>query len=174
MRIVIAFAGLAMLGTSSFAVAQDYGEGKLALSVKEPFGEYVTDSKGRALYLFEEDKKNVSTCYDKCAEVWPPFIVSEKKIRVEGVDMSLVGLIERKDGQLQVTYDGNPLYYYIKDQKRPGSTTGHDVHDEFGEWYLVEPSGKKVAAPAQPPSETQGLSAEEGSEQQQGQGTQDY
>lgn len=171
-RIMIGLTGLAMLGVSSLAVAQDYGEGKLALSVKEPFGEYVTDSSGRALYLFEEDKKDVSTCYEKCAEVWPPFVVSTDKIQAEGLDMGLVGMIERKDGELQVTYDGKPLYYYIKDQEQPGSTRGHDVHDEFGEWYLVAPSGKKVAAPAQPASETQGLGADP--EQQQDQDTQSY
>jgi hypothetical protein len=116
----------------------------------------------------------MSNCYERCAEVWPPFVVSTNKIRAEDVDKDLIGMIERKDGQLQVTYDGRPLYYYIKDQKRPGSTKGHAVHDDFGEWYLVAPSGKKVAAPAQPPSETQGLGVGEGTEQQPSQGTQDY
>jgi predicted lipoprotein with Yx(FWY)xxD motif len=173
-RIMIGLTSLAMLGASSLAVAQDHSDGKLALSAKEAFGEYVTDGKGRALYLFEKDKNSLSRCYEKCAEVWPPFVVSTNKIRAEDVDKALIGMIERKDGRLQVTYDGRPLYYYIKDQKRPGSTKGHDVHDDFGEWYLVAPSGKKVAAPAQPPSETQGLGAGEGTEQQPSQGTQDY
>src|SRR5688572_8038205 len=112
-RIMIGLTGLVMLGGSSLAVA-DYSDGKLALSVKEAFGEYVTDGKGRALYLFEEDKKGVSRCYEKCAEVWPPFVVSTEKIRVEDLNKDLIGMIERKDGQLQVTYDGKPLYYYIK------------------------------------------------------------
>ena len=48
---------LAMLGASSIAAAQDYGEAKLAMNAKEPFGEYLTDKGGRALYIFEKDKK---------------------------------------------------------------------------------------------------------------------
>jgi predicted lipoprotein with Yx(FWY)xxD motif len=168
-RLMIGIAGLAMLSASSLAVAQDYSGGKLAMSVKEPFGEYVTDGKGRALYLLAEDKKGISTCYGKCTEVWPPFVVSTEKIRVQDLDKKLIGMIERKDGQLQVTYNGRPLYYYIKDQRRPGSTKGHDVHDEFGEWYLVAPTGKKVAA--QPSSQTQGLGAEEGTGKKKSQGT---
>ena len=166
-RIALALAGLAMLGTSSIALAHE--DGKLAMSAKEPFGEYLTDSAGRALYMFEEDKPGQSTCYEACAKVWPPFVASEA-IEAEDVDKGLIDLIKRDDGKLQVVYNGMPLYYYIKDEGQPGLTRGHDVHDEFGEWYLVAPSGKKVAAPAQPPSETQGLGAGEsggGTEQQQ-------
>jgi predicted lipoprotein with Yx(FWY)xxD motif len=162
-----------LLAASSIGLAQDYGDGKLAMSAKEPFGEYLTDSAGRALYMFEEDKRGLSNCYEACAKVWPPLATSGE-IKVEGLEEGLVGAIERKDGLMQVTYNGMPLYYYIKDEGQSGSTSGHDVHDEFGEWYLVTPSGKKVAAPAQPPSETQGLSVEEGAEQPQDQGTQDY
>jgi predicted lipoprotein with Yx(FWY)xxD motif len=172
-RIAFGLAGLAMLGASSIGVAQEYGDATLAMTAKEPYGEYLTDSAGRALYLFEEDKKGQSTCYEACAEVWPPLVTREEAIEIQGVDKDLVGMIERKDGLMQVTYDGMPLYYYTKDQRQPGSTKGHDVHDEFGEWYLVAPTGEKVAAPApstQPPSETQGLGAGEGgggTEQQQ-------
>jgi predicted lipoprotein with Yx(FWY)xxD motif len=60
------------------------------------------------------------------------------------VDKGLIDAIKRDDGQMQVVYNGKPLYYYTKDKGRPGSTKGHDVHDEFGEWYLVTPSGKMV------------------------------
>ena len=53
-------------------------------------------------------------------------------------------MIKRDDGHLQVVYNGKPLYYYTKDGGRPGSTKGHEVHDKFGQWYLVAPSGKKI------------------------------
>jgi predicted lipoprotein with Yx(FWY)xxD motif len=174
-KIAFGVAALAMLAVPSLTWAQDYGDAKLAMTAKEPFGEYVTDSAGRSLYMFEEDERGRSDCYEKCAEVWPPMIAKGETIGIEDVDKDLVGLIERKDGLMQITYNGMPLYYYVKDKGRPGSTTGHDVHDEFGEWYLVTTSGKKVAAPAaQPESETKALGAEQGTEQQQDQGTQDY
>jgi len=56
-RIALGLTALAMLGASSIAAAQDYGEAKLAMNAKEPFGEYLTDKGGRALYIFEKDKK---------------------------------------------------------------------------------------------------------------------
>jgi predicted lipoprotein with Yx(FWY)xxD motif len=174
-KIAFGLTALAMLGASTLTLAQDYGDAKLAMNVKEPFGEYVTDSAGRALYMFEEDKRGQSNCYEDCAEVWPPLVTKEETIGIQDVDKDLVGLIERKDGLMQVTYNGMPLYYYTKDEGQPGSTTGHDVHDKFGEWYLVAPSGKKVAASAQPDSQTKALGAgQEGEGTEQQQGTQDY
>jgi len=133
-----------MIGASSLALAQDYGDTKLAMNVKEPFGQYLTDSAGRALYFLEEDKRGQSTCYETCAEVWPPFVTKEKAIEAQGVDKGLIDISERKDGLMQVTYDGKPLYYYTKDKGQPGSTKGHEVHDLFGEWYLVAITGKEV------------------------------
>jgi len=169
-RIALGLTAVAMFGLSSIGWAQDYGDATLAMSVKEPFGEYLTDSAGRALYMFEEDRKGRSNCYEDCAKVWPPLIAEDQSIKIRGVDKNLVGLVERKDGLMQVAYDGMPLYYYIKDRGQPGSTKGHDVHDEFGEWYLVAPTGNKVAAPAaQPDSQTKALGAGE-----DGGGTQDY
>ena len=44
---------------------------------------------------------------------------------------------------MQVTYNGWPLYYFIKD-KAPGDTMGQDVKGFGAEWYLVMPSGKEV------------------------------
>jgi predicted lipoprotein with Yx(FWY)xxD motif len=127
-------------------LAKEYGDATLAMNAKQPFGEYLTDSSGRALYMFGRDMRNHTMCYDACAQVWPPLVSEGGSIRVRHVDKSLVGLIRRKDGQMQVTYKGMPLYYYIKDKGRPGSTTGQNVHDKFGSWYLVAPTGGKVAA----------------------------
>jgi predicted lipoprotein with Yx(FWY)xxD motif len=136
-RIAIALTGLAIIGVSSMVVAQEYG-GKLAMNAKEPFGEYLTDEAGRALYILEEDKKGQSVCYEKCTEIWPPYVVNEP------IEDDMIDTIKREDGNLQVTFNDMPLYYYVKDEGRAGSTEGHDVHDEFGEWYLVSPSGKKI------------------------------
>ena len=35
-------------------------------------GKILVDGSGRTLYLFEADKEGSSTCYDRCAQVWPP------------------------------------------------------------------------------------------------------
>ncbi|WP_230532807.1 COG4315 family predicted lipoprotein [Microvirga roseola] len=138
----IAAMALALAGA---AWAQTSGAAKLVAEQKQLYGQYLADADGRALYLFEKDTKGTSNCYDACAEVWPPMITSGPPQTGPAVDQSLVGTIERKDGRTQVTYDGIPLYYYVKDQG-PGSVTGQDVHDRFGGWYLVSPQGKKIEA----------------------------
>jgi predicted lipoprotein with Yx(FWY)xxD motif len=143
-RFIFGLTALALFGTASIGAAQDYGNAEIAMNAKEPFGKYLTDGEGRSLYVLEQDKPGLSTCYEACAKVWPPFMAEEESIKVKDVDKGLIDVIKRDDGQMQVIYDGKPLYYYIKDKGRPGSTKGHDVHDEFGEWYLVTPSGKMV------------------------------
>jgi len=62
----------------------------------------------------------------------------------DGVKASLLGTTTRKDGKLQVTYNGWPLYYWIKDVKA-GDTSGQDVG---GVWFLVSPEGETVKTPA--------------------------
>lgn len=58
----------------------------------------------------------------------------------EGVNAALIGTLQRKDGTMQVTYNGSPLFYYAKDQA-PGDTTGQGVRDV---WYVVASDGKSV------------------------------
>ena len=60
-----------------------------------------------------------------------------------GVEAKLLGMTKRKNGALQVTYAGHPLYYYVGD-KAPGDTTGQDI-DQFGaKWYVLAKDGKKI------------------------------
>ena len=55
----------------------------------------------------------------------------------------MLGMIRRKDGSAQVTYNGKPLYYFAGDQK-PSSTAGEGISAQGGEWYLVSPTGDKI------------------------------
>jgi|GEM_PF-5322013 len=60
-----------------------------------------------------------------------------------GIKSSLLGTIRRSDNTTQVTYNGQPLYYYSGDSK-PGQLNGEGV-DAFGaKWYVVDPAGGKV------------------------------
>lgn len=129
-------------GTGS-TIAEGLGGAKLEVREKQPFGPYLTDSAGRALYMFTADKAGESNCHDRCAEIWPPFITSETPRRGDKVNDRMVDFMKRRDGKLQVTYNTLPLYYYVKDEG-PGTTTGQDVKDSGGEWYLVSPSGKPI------------------------------
>ncbi|MBE3597592.1 MAG: c-type cytochrome [Limnochordaceae bacterium] len=104
------------------------------------YGRILADAQGRTLYLFTKDSKNSSTCYNQCAEIWPPLLVKDKAMAGKGVAANLLGTTQRKDGTLQVTYNGWPLYYYAKDS-RPGDVNGQGVG---GVWFLVSPDGFAV------------------------------
>jgi predicted lipoprotein with Yx(FWY)xxD motif len=137
----------------------------LMVSQQEGLGQFLTDEQGLSLYLFTKDTPNTSTCYDRCAENWPPLLTSGSPVAGQDVDAALLGTTQRQDGSTQITYNGWPLYYYVKDQQ-PGDTTGQEVGDV---WYLVTPQGEQVeaqaameAAPAEAAGATLMVSQQEG------------
>ncbi len=95
------------------------------------------------LYLFTKDTPNTSVCYDKCATAWPPLLTTGAPAGGEGVDASMLGTTTRTDGSVQVTYNGWPLYYYVKD-KAASDVTGQNVGDV---WFVVSAAGDKVTSP---------------------------
>jgi predicted lipoprotein with Yx(FWY)xxD motif len=133
---------LALTFVGLVGVAQAEQE-EVKVSEKQPFGKYLSDDGGRAVYLFTADTKGMSACHDACAKAWPPMTTSGKPEAQAGVAAAMLGTIKRQDGTTQVTYDGMPLYYFVKDQA-PGSTLGQGIDHFGGEWYLVSPAGKKI------------------------------
>jgi predicted lipoprotein with Yx(FWY)xxD motif len=103
-------------------------------------GTILTDSDGNTLYVFFADTDGDSTCYDDCAENWPALRARGELEAGDGVDASLLGTTERTDGVLQVTYAGQPLYFFAGDQQ-PGDTNGQGVGDV---WFVVAPDGAPV------------------------------
>jgi predicted lipoprotein with Yx(FWY)xxD motif len=110
----------------------------LAVTQTASLGTILVDGAGRTLYGFTNDTKDTSACYDKCEQAWPPLLQTDKPTVVAGVDAALLGTTQRKDGTIQVTYNGMPLYYFFKDQA-PGDTNGQKVG---GVWFVVGPDGK--------------------------------
>jgi predicted lipoprotein with Yx(FWY)xxD motif len=106
-------------------------------------GTYLSDDKGRALYLFEADKGTTSTCYSACASIWPPFAASGAVTPGAGVSAALLGTTKRTDGTTEVTYNGHPLYHYVGDTG-PGQTSGQGLNQFGAKWYLVAANGKKI------------------------------
>ena len=110
--------------------------------VPSRYGKVVADSKGEALYVFTKDGRGRSQCYDACAHAWPPFLTKGKPRAAKGINASRLGTRRRKDGKLQVTYRGQPLYYYVGD--KPGVILCQDVNEFGGDWLVVAPSGRAI------------------------------
>lgn len=106
----------------------------------EEHGPILTDADGMTLYLFTNDEGSTSSCYDSCAENWPPLLVGDRGL-VESVmtDVEL-GTSERDDGSTMVTAAGYPLYYFANDEE-PGDATGQGVSDV---WYVLDAEGNPV------------------------------
>jgi predicted lipoprotein with Yx(FWY)xxD motif len=110
-------------------------------------GSILVDSTGRTLYLFKADAGANSACAGACATAWPPLLAKGKPTVGTGLTTSKLGTITRSGGNRQVTYNGHPLYLFIKDQK-PGQTTGQGVTAFGAPWFALTPSGTQASAPA--------------------------
>jgi predicted lipoprotein with Yx(FWY)xxD motif len=102
-------------------------------------GPVLFDGRDRALYLFTRDARNKSRCYGECAVAWPPFLAKGRPRAVRGVKQSLLGTTRRRGGARQVTYKGQPLYFYVDDPR--GQVLCNDVPEFGGTWFAVDARG---------------------------------
>jgi predicted lipoprotein with Yx(FWY)xxD motif len=125
----------------SFDVAAVGAAGTATVKVeKTKIGKVIADKRGHTLYMFRADHGTTSSCYGKCATFWPPLITIGKATAGSGAKASLLGTTKRRDGKLQVTYKGHPLYAFLKD-KKPGQTTGEGLKAFGANWYALTPTG---------------------------------
>ncbi len=100
-------------------------------------GAFLTGPEGMTLYTWSRDEVGITNCYDQCAENWPPLFLEEGLELTAGAGApGALGVTERTDGRMMVTYDGYPLYYWINDEK-PGDSTGHSVGNT---WAVGRPA----------------------------------
>jgi predicted lipoprotein with Yx(FWY)xxD motif len=108
------------------------------------YGPTLVDRRGVALSLFPREPAGNSRCEGACAAAWPPYLITTRHVAAEaGARTDLVGTIRRRDGRLQVTYRGHPLYYYVGDH-RPHQVLCQAVTEFGGTWYVVTPGGSAI------------------------------
>jgi predicted lipoprotein with Yx(FWY)xxD motif len=144
-KLLCALAGATVVAAAAGALAFAGGtrSGVRLHIARTKLGRILVDSRGITLYDFVKDKGKTSVCYGACAALWPPLITHGKPIAGRGVRQSLLGTTKRKDGKLEVTYGGHPLYYFVTDRK-PGQTTGQGVNQFGGPWWVLSPKGKEI------------------------------
>ena len=54
----------------------------------------------------------------------------------------MLGTTKRKDGSMQVTYNGHPLYTFVGD-KKPGEGNGNDTTAFGAQWYALLGNGEE-------------------------------
>jgi predicted lipoprotein with Yx(FWY)xxD motif len=141
MRAIVAlFAVAALAGT-----AQAAPQAKSTLTAaKSRYGTILFDGRGRVLYGFTHDRRGKrSRCYGACAAAWPVYYKGGSLRAGKGVSRTLIGTVRRKNGRLQVTYNGWPLYYYVGDTS-PGAISCQNVSEFGGLWLVVSSAGRLV------------------------------
>jgi predicted lipoprotein with Yx(FWY)xxD motif len=108
--------------------------------VSSDYGTVIADGKGEAFYLFDAEETERPECYAACAKAWPPVLTKGNPRAGTGAKASMLGTTTRRNGKLQVTYAGHPLYYYVADS--PGTILCHDVPEFGGTWLVVQPNGQ--------------------------------
>jgi predicted lipoprotein with Yx(FWY)xxD motif len=112
------------------------GVATIASVEDEELGTILIGSNGMTLYLFTNDTEGESACVDSCVANWPPLTVSaDEPINLAEGLAGEVSTIERTDGSLQVTFNGSPLYYFVRDVL-PGDSNGQGRGDV---WFIVNP-----------------------------------
>jgi predicted lipoprotein with Yx(FWY)xxD motif len=106
------------------------------------YGRILADGTNRTIYLFTRDQGTSSTCYGACSTAWPP-VLTNGAPRVGGGLSKPLGTTRRRDGTVQVTYNGHPLYYYVNDVK-PGEILCQNVDEFGGTWLIVSPQGTPI------------------------------
>ena len=121
-------------GSSSSAPAS--GSSSVVVKIKKTdAGTVLTNAAGFTLYTFQADKGSTSTCYGACAQFWPPVIGTAHLAAGQNINGHF-GTTTRKDGKIQVTYDGHPLYTYAGDTQ-PGQTSGNGINQDGGIWNVI-------------------------------------
>jgi predicted lipoprotein with Yx(FWY)xxD motif len=117
----------------------------------------VVDGAGRTLYMFTEDANGKATLCTpqgpwgaECPQIWPPLTSAGAPLAGSGIKASQLGVVNRRDGKRQVTYNRHPLYYFHGDPNTPpGDRKPGDVRGQgfSGEWYVLSAKGAPIRTP---------------------------
>lgn len=109
-------------------------------------GTILIDGQGFTLYMYAPDNQSgTSKCYGPCAVEWSPLTIpsGDNPVAGAGVTASKLSTTHRKDGTIQVTYNGWPLYTWAEDMA-PGQATGEGLDNLGGLWWVLSPAGTPI------------------------------
>ena len=146
MRWMLILAAIAVASAVLLPAASAGGDAKPATLTlrKSQYGPILFAGNGRVLYSFTRDKRGrPPTCYGDCARAWPVYFKPAGALTAgPGVKRALLKTVKRRDGRLQITYNGWPLYYYANE--KAGEVKCQNVRTHGGLWLVVRASGRQV------------------------------
>jgi predicted lipoprotein with Yx(FWY)xxD motif len=134
---------VAVVALAALAPAAPGATGRLTVRSSE-YGKTLFGPSGKVVYVFGADRTSRSRCYGVCAKAWPPLLTKAAPVAGPGVQAKLLGTTKRKNGTLQVTFNGHPLYYYEGDKVGKIMCQHADMHG--GLWLIIKPNGQPNTA----------------------------
>jgi predicted lipoprotein with Yx(FWY)xxD motif len=119
--------------------------GATTLSVRgSDYGDVLVGPGGLVVYMYGPDRRSKSTCYGTCARFWHPLLTKGKPLAGSGVEANLLGTTIRKDGRVQVTYNGHPLYFdnMTGESNAAGEIGCQHLNVNGGIWLIMKPNGQ--------------------------------
>jgi predicted lipoprotein with Yx(FWY)xxD motif len=142
-RIAVIIAGTAVVLASLTTAA--FASPSVSVASSASIGHAIlTDDRGMTLYHLTRDQNGVSGCYDECAAAWPPLLVDAIPAVQDTALGQNLALSARNDGTQQLTYQGQPLYYFAGDSQ-PGDTNGQG---SGGVWFVLDAPGAPAPSTA--------------------------
>jgi predicted lipoprotein with Yx(FWY)xxD motif len=145
---LLAACGSSSTGGSASSGASSGGSTASTLSTRQlsGVGTALVNQSGATVYTPDQETGGKIHCTAACLSFWTPVTVSSTvKPTAPGGVTGTIGTIQRPDnGQMQVTFDGKPLYTFRLDHA-PGEAHGQNFMDSFGStsftWRVVSTSG---------------------------------
>ena len=107
----------------------------------------LADSGGRTLYATPVEQGGKILCVDACTTFWQPLVASpdDADAAAEATGAEL-GIVDRPDGERQLTLDGLPLYTFT--EEGPGQLEGDGFVDDFQGTTFEWEAARRESAPA--------------------------
>ncbi len=111
----------------------------MLIAQKPDLGMYLTDTRGKTLYVFTKDSTGSSACSGPCLGLWPAFN-ADPVTAPSALPLTDFSTVSRADGVKQIAFKGMPLYYYASDVN-PGDARGEKYNFV---WFAANVSGVTV------------------------------
>jgi predicted lipoprotein with Yx(FWY)xxD motif len=104
----------------------------------------LADSAGKTLYSAAVEKRGEIHCVAACTSAWKPMLASSSDAEKAAAELDAkLGVVERPNGDEQLTFDGLPLYTFA--EEGAGKLDGDGFADDFQgtrfEWKAARTSG---------------------------------